>query len=119
MEINWEKLPERLHSEALKCLLCNIMRRYAKDPQGAFDGFINCHVYMTEALTTDDNEAFTEDAETLLKSLSKRFDRRLDEASKAEVTAFLETHHEYIRDRTKEVLERATECPDFKLKERS
>jgi len=119
MEIKWEKLPERLYSEALKCLLCNIMKQYAKSPSGALEGFIHCTSYMSYVLATDNDEAFTKDAKFLLESLDKYLFQDISEPIKEEIEAYLRTNHEYIRDRTKEVLERATECPDFKLKERS
>lgn len=116
MDIKWEKLPERLYSEALKCLLCNIMRKYAKSPSGALEGLVHCSVYMSRALTTDDDEAFTKDGETLMKSLDEYLFQELNEPIKKEVESFLKANHDYIRDRVKEVLERATECPEFKTK---
>ena len=117
MEIKWEKLPERLYSESLKCLLCNVMKKYAKSSQGALEGFVHCCVYMTRALVIDDDEAFTKDEETLLRSLEEWLDEKTDGTTKTEVKSFLETYHEYIRERVKEVLERALECPEFKTKE--
>jgi len=115
MEIKWEKLHERLHSEALKCLLCNVMRQYAQKAS-TFEGFVHCGIYMLEALTTDNDEAFTKDGAALLESFHKRLDGKIDETTKTEITSFLEANHDYIRERVKEVLDRATECPDFKLK---
>jgi len=116
MEIKWEKLPERLHSESLKCLLCNVMKKYARNAQGVLEGFAHCCVYMTQALVTDDDEAFTKDGETLMKSLDVWLGKRAEGESRAEVGSFLDKHHEYIRDRVKEVLCRATKCPEFKTK---
>jgi len=115
MEINWEKLPERLHSESLKCLMCSIMKRYAREST-AIEGFVHCGVYMSHALATDDDKAFTKDAKFLKESLDKCLFQKLTEPFKEEVSAYLEANHAYIRERVKEVLERATECPDFKTK---
>jgi len=117
MKIKWEKLHERLYSEALKCLLCNIMRKYATKAT-VLEGFVHCGLYMTRALVTDDDEAFTKDGETLMKSLGVWLDSHTTAPGKAELSSFLATHADYIRDRTKEVLERATECPEFKPKRR-
>jgi len=118
MDIKWEKLPERLYSEALKCLMCNIMKKYAKEST-AIEGFIHCGVYMSYALATDNDEAFTKDAKFLLKNLDKYLFQKLDDPTRKEVDAYLKANHEYIRERVKEVLERATKCPDFGKKERS
>ena len=118
MEINWEKLPERLHSESLKCLMCSIMKRYAREST-TIEGFIHCCAYMTEALTTDNDEAFTKDGAFLLESFHTRLDKKTDKPIREEIDSLLAKHHEYIRERVKEVLERATECPDFGTKERS
>ena len=118
MEIKWEKLPERLYSESLKCLMCNIMKKYAKEST-AIEGFVHCTVYMSHALATDDDEAFTKDGAFLMKSLDKYLYQKLSKPLAEEVEAYLKANHEYIEERVKEVLERATECPEFKVKERS
>ena len=118
MEIKWEKLPERLHSESLKCLMCNIMKQHAKEST-VIEGFMHCTVYMSYALATDNDEAFTKDAKFLLKGLDGYLYRDITDPLKVEIEAYLKANHDYIRDRTKEILERATECPEFKLKERS
>ena len=117
MQIKWERLPERLYSEALKCLLCNVMKKHAKSPSGALEGFVHCTTYMSYALATEDDEAFTKDPETLLKSLDEYLFGELTKPLRKEIDAYLKTNHEYIRDRTREILERATECPEFKTKE--
>ena len=119
MEIKWEKLPERLYSESLKCLLCNVMRKFAKSPSGALEGLVHCTTYMSYALATDNDEAFTKDGEFLMESLDKYLFQKVDETVGAEIEAYLKANHEYIRDRTKEVLDRATKCPEFKTKARS
>ena len=116
MKMQWEKLPDRLYSESLKCLMCNIMRRYIKE-EGAMLALSHCCAYMTRALTIEDDKAFTEDAETLMKSLDGWLDTRAPKCP-PELEAFLETHAEYIKDRTREVLDRAKACPELR-KERA
>lgn len=112
MKMQWEKLPERLQSEALKCLMCNIMRKYANKLQ-LKEGFADCCAYMTRALTMEDDAAFAGDVETLLNHIEETLDQP---TVPADLDAFLEVHAEYIKDRVKDLLSRATECPDFKDK---
>lgn len=105
LKIQWEDLSERLQSEALKCLLCSIMQKYAPK-EGVISALAHACTYMTRALTTRDNDIFEKEGPELLEHLEAYLKGPATEAK----TKFMEAHIEYIKDRTEEVIDRAVEC---------
>jgi len=109
MKIKWDKVPERIHSESLKCLFCGMMARTLQKTNDLKASTTFCCSLMVVALTMDDDGAF-ESEEKLMKALSCNKDLRgpLNE----EQTAFLNQHTEYFFECTSRVLKAVRNCPD-------
>lgn len=109
MEMQWDKVPERLHSESLKCLFCQTMERTIEMANNFKTSFVFCCTLMAIALTMADDEDFKSDA-ILMQSLSCK--RGLHSPFNSEETAFVNQHAEYFLECTTRVLEAVRACPD-------
>lgn len=110
MKMQWDKVPERLHSESLKCLFCHAMARTLRISNNNLTRSLTfCYSLMAMALTTTDDEAF-EDEARLAQALTcnKDFPGTLSE----EEGVFLDRHRDYFRECTTRVLEAVRACPD-------
>jgi len=109
MEIQWDKVPERIHSESLKCLFCGVMARTLQKTNDLKASMTFCCSLMTVALTMDDDGAF-ESEEKLMKALSCKKDLH-NPMSEDEITFVLQ-HKEYFLECTSRVLKAVRNCPD-------
>lgn len=103
--MQWEDLPNRLQSEALKCLICSVMQKYAED-EGMISALSHACTYMTSALTTPNNEVFKKSGKELVKHLDIYLKGPVTEAK----AKFVVAHVDYLKARTHEVVARAAEC---------
>ena len=109
MKIQWDKVPERLHSESLKCLLCHAMAK-AFPIYGNFrESRAFCCSLMVLALTMDDDEAF-ESLTKLLQAFSCK-QEDYNPTSEDEIT-FIRQHTEYFFECTSRVLNSVKNCPE-------
>jgi len=109
MKILWDKIPERIHSESLKCLLCHTMKKTLQTTGDFRISRIFCHALMIIALTMDDNEAF--ESEAKLKQ-ALMCNRSFHNPLKEDETVFLHQHKEYFLECTLRVLKSVEACPD-------
>ena len=109
MKIKWDKVPERIHSESLKCLFCSVMARMLRKTNDLNASMTFCCSLMVVALTMDDDAAFRSE-ERLTQALicNKDFRGSLSE----DQTAFLLQHKEYFLECTSRVLKSVRNCPD-------
>ena len=109
MEMQWEKVPERLHSESLKCLFCHAMARTLQRTGNFKASWTLCCSLMVVALTMDDDEAFESKAK-LMQAL--RSNMVFHDPLRKEETAFLHQYKEYFVECTSRVLKAVKNCPD-------
>ena len=109
MKIQWDKVPERIHSESLKCLFCTAMARTLQKTNDLKASWTFCCSLMVVALTMDDDGAFESEAK-LLQALNSNMDFH-DSLSEDE-TIFMNQHKEYFLECTSRVLKSVRNCPD-------
>lgn len=110
MKMQWDKVPERLHSESLKCLLCRVMARILEKTDDNYKVSLTlCCSLMIVVLTMDDDEAFESEAK-LRQSLSCKKD--LQNPLSEDEAAFVNQHTEYFFECTSRVLKSINNCPD-------
>ena len=109
MKIQWDKVPERIHSKSLKCLFCTAMARTLRKTGDFKASWTFCCSLMVVALTMDDDGAF-ESEERLAQALSYKGDFH-DPLSEDETT-FVDQHKEYFLECTSRVLKSVRNCPD-------
>jgi len=109
MKIQWDKVPERIHSESLKCFLCNMMQRALQKSNDFNDSVTLCCSLMAFALTMDDNEAFTSEVKLRQALSCKKY--LIDPMSEDEI-GFVNQHAEYFFECTSRVLKSVRNCPD-------
>lgn len=106
MEMQWDKVPERLHSESMKCLFCHSMAKKLHITNDFRASITYCCSLMLVALTMDDDEAF-ENEMKLMQALICNSGPMSEDA-----VAFLHQHKEYFLECTTRVLETVRNCPD-------
>jgi len=109
MKMQWEKVPERIHSESLKCLFCHAMARTLRITGDFRLSRTFCCSLMTIALTMDDDEAFESEAK-LLQVLSSKKD--LHNPPSEDETTFVRQHKDYFLECTSRVLNSVNNCPE-------
>ena len=109
MKIQWDKVPERLHSENLKCLFCHAMARTLRIAGDFRASKTFCCSLMVVALTMDDDKAFESEAK-LMQALSCKKDLH-NPPSDDEVT-FIRQHKDYFLECTSRVLNSVKNCPE-------
>jgi len=109
MKIQWEKVPERLHSESLKCLFCHTMARTFGIVGDFRASRTFCCSLMTIALTMDNDEAFESEVK-LMQALVCKKDLH-NPPSDDEVT-FIRQHKDYFLECTSRVLNSVNNCPE-------
>ncbi|MBA7602517.1 hypothetical protein ES703_09610 [subsurface metagenome] len=109
MKIQWEKVPERIHSESLKCLFCTAMARTLQRTGDFKTSWTFCCSLMVVALTMDDDEAFKSEAK-LMQALRSNVD--FHDPLNEDETAFMHQHKEYFLECTSRVLKSVKNCPD-------
>jgi len=109
MKIKWEKVPERLHSESLKCLFCYAMAK-ALRIYGTFrDSRAFCCSLMTIALTMDDDEAFESEVKLMQALICKK---DLHNPPSEDELTFIRQHKDYFFECTSRVLNSVKNCPE-------
>lgn len=108
MKIQWEKVPERLHSESLKCVICRAMARMFRIAGDFWASRTFCCSLMTIALTMDDDQAFESEAKLLIALSSKK--ELHNPMSEDEVT-FVRQHKDYFLECTSRVIVSVNNCP--------
>jgi len=109
MKIQWDKVPERIHSESLKCFLCEIMERMLQKTNDYKASKTLCCSLMVFALTMDDDEAFESEAK-LRQALSCK--KYLHDPMSEDEATFVIQHTEYFFECTSRVLKAVRNCPD-------
>ena len=109
MKIQWDKVPERIHSETLKCLLCHAMARTLQRTDDFKASWTFCCSLMVVALTMDDDGAFESEAELMQALCSNMV---FHDPLREDETAFLYQHKEYFLECTSRVLKTIKNCPD-------
>lgn len=109
MKIQWEKVPERLHSESLKCVICRAMARTFRIAWDFRASRTFCYSLMTIALTMDDDQAFESEAKLLIALSSKK--ELHNPMSEDEVT-FVRQHKDYFLECTSRVIVSVNNCPE-------
>jgi len=108
MKMQWEKVPERLHSESLKCVICHAMARTFRIAGDFRASRTFCCSLMTIALTMDENEAFESEVK-LLQALSSK--KELQNPMSEEEVTFVRQHKDYFIECTSRVLISINNCP--------
>ena len=109
MEMQWEKVPERIHSDSLKCLFCHAMARTLQRSGNFKASWTFCCSLMVVALTMDDDDAFESEAR-LMKALCSNM--VFHDPLRKEEIAFLSQYKEYFLECTSRVLKTVKHCPD-------
>lgn len=109
MKMQWDKVPERIHSESLKCLFCEVMARVLEKTNDYKASKTLCCSLMVFALTMDNDEAFESEAKLRQALSCKKY--LLDPMSEEEV-AFVIQHTEYFFECTSRVLKSVKNCPE-------
>lgn len=109
MKMQWEKVPERLHSESLKCVICRAMARTFRIAGDFRASRTFCWSLMTIALTMDEDEAFESEAK-LLQVLSSK--KELHNPMSEEEITFVRQHKDYFIACTSRVLNSVNNCPE-------
>ena len=109
MKMQWDKVPERLHSESLKCLLCHLMEGTLPVAGNFSVNRIVCCSLMAIALTMDDDEAF-ESVAKLLQALSCK--KELHNPPSEEEVTFVRQHKDYFLECASRVLNSVKNCPE-------
>lgn len=107
--MQWDKVPERIHSNSLKCLFCTAMARTLLRTGDVKASWMFCCSLMTIALTMDDDEAFESEAK-LMQALT--CNRNLHGPLSEDETVFVNQHKEYFIECTSRVLKTVRNCPD-------
>ena len=108
MKIKWDKVPERLHSESLKCLLCHAMAKAFAIYGNFRDSRAFCCSLMVLALTMDDDEAFESEAKLLQAFSCEEYHNPTSE----DEISFIRQHTEYFFECTSRVLNSVNNCPE-------
>lgn len=109
MKMQWEKVPERLHSEVLKCVICHAMARTFRIAGDFRASRTFCCSLMTIALTMEEDEPFESEAK-LLKALSCK--KELHNPMSEEEVTFVRQHKDYFLECTSRVLNSVNNCPE-------
>lgn len=104
MKIQWEKLPDRLDSEAVKCLLCTIMGEMLEKSNDMTAALSMCCCVMAPILTMKDDGPF-ESKEKLAEIIAKRTETLIG-------LDFIKQNTAYVYTCVKRVLDRVKACPD-------
>jgi len=108
MQIQWEKVPDRLDSNALKCLLCAAMATRLEETDDFNRAFAQCCSLMFIALTMNDDAEVFKDRVKLVEAIAELGVGEVPKDTKK----FLQEHHEYILECTERVLKRVRDCPE-------
>ena len=114
-KINFDKIPDALSSEPLRCFLCQAMRKFMQElgpnREAVVDSVSQCCVYMTILLAFDVDITSEDAIETFMLE-------RYKSATPAEVGIPTADQARYLLDVTEKIIDSAGECLIKKPNER-